>query len=67
MRIPVATLRRLLAEEPKFSEHFMNYLLTRSARVEADLVDHLFNNSEKRLAGCCCSWRTSTRRIRNNV
>ncbi len=50
MRIPVATLRRLLAEEPKFSEHFMNYLLTRSARVEADLVDHLFNNSEKRLA-----------------
>lgn len=50
MRIPAATLRRLLADEPKFSQLFMNYPLTRSARVEADLVDHLFNNSEKRLA-----------------
>jgi CRP/FNR family cyclic AMP-dependent transcriptional regulator len=36
--------------EPKFSEKFMSHLLTRNARVEADLVDQLFNSSEKRLA-----------------
>lgn len=50
MRFPVKTIRNLLAEEQAFSEFFMKYLLTRSARVEADLVDQLFNNSEKRLA-----------------
>jgi CRP/FNR family cyclic AMP-dependent transcriptional regulator len=39
-----------LRDEPKFSEIFMSYLLTRNARVEEDLVDQLFNSSEKRLA-----------------
>ena len=37
-------------DEPKFSELFMSYLLTRNSRIEADLVDQLFNSSEKRLA-----------------
>jgi CRP/FNR family transcriptional regulator, cyclic AMP receptor protein len=40
----------LLHEEPKFSELFMAYLLTRNSRVEEDLIDQLFNSSEKRLA-----------------
>ena len=40
----------LLQTEPKFSEMFMAYLLTRNSRVEEDLVDQLFNSSEKRLA-----------------
>src|SRR5271155_5028095 len=42
----LATLR----VEPKFSELFMAYLLTRNSRVEEDLIDQLFNSSEKRLA-----------------
>ena len=41
---------RVLHEEQAFSEMFMSYLLTRTIRVEADLVDQLFNSSEKRLA-----------------
>ena len=39
-----------LHNEPKFSELFMSYLLTRNSRIEADLIDQLFNSSEKRLA-----------------
>jgi CRP/FNR family cyclic AMP-dependent transcriptional regulator len=50
MRLDKAAIVRVLHEEPKFSEMFMSYLLTRNARVEADLVDQLFNSSEKRLA-----------------
>jgi CRP/FNR family cyclic AMP-dependent transcriptional regulator len=37
-------------EEPKFSELFMGYLLTRNSRIEEDLIDQLFNSSERRLA-----------------
>jgi CRP/FNR family cyclic AMP-dependent transcriptional regulator len=37
-------------EEPQFSEMFMAYLLTRNSRIEEDLIDQLFNSSEKRLA-----------------
>jgi CRP/FNR family cyclic AMP-dependent transcriptional regulator len=40
----------LLHEEPRFSELFMAYLLTRNSRIEEDLIDQLFNSSEKRLA-----------------
>ena len=39
-----------LGSEPKFSELFMAYLLTRNNRIEEDLIDQLFNSSEKRLA-----------------
>jgi CRP/FNR family transcriptional regulator, cyclic AMP receptor protein len=39
-----------LRNEPRFSELFMAYLLTRNSRVEEDLIDQLFNSSEKRLA-----------------
>jgi CRP/FNR family cyclic AMP-dependent transcriptional regulator len=41
---------RLLHDEPDLSEFFIAYLLSRSQRTEEDLVDHLFNSSEKRLA-----------------
>ena len=40
----------LLHGEPKFSELFMSYLLTRNSRIEEDLIDQLFNSSERRLA-----------------
>ena len=36
--------------EPEFSELFMSYLLSRNGRIEEDLIDQLFNSSEKRLA-----------------
>jgi CRP/FNR family transcriptional regulator, cyclic AMP receptor protein len=42
----LAALRR----EPRFAELFMTYLVTRSNRIEEDLIDQLFNSSEKRLA-----------------
>jgi CRP/FNR family transcriptional regulator, cyclic AMP receptor protein len=41
---------RLLHEEPAFSDRFISYMLARNVRIEADLVDQLFNSSEKRLA-----------------
>jgi CRP-like cAMP-binding protein len=50
MRFDIATIQRVLHEEPAFSEMFISHLLERNARVEADLVDQLFNSSEKRLA-----------------
>ena len=36
--------------EPEFAEKFLAFMLARNVRMEADLVDHLFNSSEKRLA-----------------
>jgi Domain of unknown function (DUF3471) len=50
MRIEKAEMIRVLHDEPAFAEVFTSYLLTRNSQVEADLVDHLFNSSEKRLA-----------------
>jgi len=50
MRLEKAAMVRVLREEPKFSEFFLAYVLARNARVEEDLVDQLFNSSEKRLA-----------------
>ena len=41
---------RVLHDEPTFSEMFVSYLLSRNMRIEEDLVDQLFNSSEKRLA-----------------
>ena len=50
LRIEKAIMLRMLQEQPRFSEAFMSYLLTHSIRVQEDLVDQLFNSSEKRLA-----------------
>jgi len=49
-RLDKAAMIRVLHDAPEFSEKFMAHLLTRNIRVEADLVDQLFNSSEKRLA-----------------
>jgi CRP/FNR family cyclic AMP-dependent transcriptional regulator len=43
-------MARLLREEPAFSDRFISYMLTRNMRIEADLVDSIFNSSERRLA-----------------
>jgi CRP/FNR family transcriptional regulator, cyclic AMP receptor protein len=50
LKIKRKEMIRVLHEEPSFSEVFVSYLLARNARVQADLVDQLFNSSEKRLA-----------------
>jgi CRP/FNR family transcriptional regulator, cyclic AMP receptor protein len=50
VRIEKSAMIRALHEQPAFSEQFMTYLLSRNIRIEEDLVDHLFNSSEKRLA-----------------
>jgi CRP/FNR family cyclic AMP-dependent transcriptional regulator len=50
MRVEKAEMIRVLHDEPTFAELFTSYLLTRNSRIEADLVDQLFNSSEKRLA-----------------
>ena len=49
-RLEKRTIIRLLHDQPEFSEVFISHLLARTTRVEADLVDQLFNSSEKRLA-----------------
>jgi len=50
MRLEKGAMIRTLHDEPAFSEMFVSHLLVRTSRVEEDLVDQLFNSSEKRLA-----------------
>jgi CRP/FNR family transcriptional regulator, cyclic AMP receptor protein len=50
VRIEKEAMVRALHDEPIFSQQFMAYLLSRNVQIEADLVDQLFNSSEKRLA-----------------
>ena len=50
MRLEKAAMIRVVRDEPAFSEMFIAHLLARTIRVEEDLVDQLFNSSEKRLA-----------------
>lgn len=50
VRLEKAAIIRVIHQEPAFSEMFIAHLLGRAIRVEADLVDQLFNSSEKRLA-----------------
>jgi CRP/FNR family cyclic AMP-dependent transcriptional regulator len=49
-RLEKQEMIRVLRDEPVFSELFLHYLLSRNIRIEEDLVDQLFNSSEKRLA-----------------
>jgi CRP/FNR family transcriptional regulator, cyclic AMP receptor protein len=49
-RITKTAMIATMHDEPEFSELFMAYLLTRNRRIEEDLIDQLFNSSEKRLA-----------------
>jgi CRP-like cAMP-binding protein len=50
IRVDKQKMLELLHRDPEFAERFLAYLLVRNVRMEADLVDHLFNSSEKRLA-----------------
>jgi CRP/FNR family transcriptional regulator, cyclic AMP receptor protein len=50
IRLEKETIVRLLHQDEEFADYFLDHLLTRTARVEADLVDQLFNSSEMRLA-----------------
>ena len=50
MRVDKPTMVRVIHDEPSFAEKFISHLLARNTRVEEDLVDQLFNSSEKRLA-----------------
>ena len=50
LRLEKAAMLRLLQEQPEFASAFMSYVLKHSIRVQEDLVDQLFNSSEKRLA-----------------
>jgi CRP/FNR family transcriptional regulator, cyclic AMP receptor protein len=50
MRVDKTEIMRVLREEPEFSQMFVAHILARNARVEEDLVDQLFNSTEKRLA-----------------
>ena len=50
IRLDKETMQRLLRFEPEFADYFLFHLLTRTAHVEADLVDQLFSSSEMRLA-----------------
>ena len=50
VRIDKAAMQDLLHREPQFAEQFLAHLLSRNNRMQADLVDHLFNSSERRLA-----------------
>jgi CRP-like cAMP-binding protein len=50
VRIDKDVMKRALRDEPAFAQQFMAYLLSRNVRIEEDLVDQLFNSSEKRLA-----------------
>jgi CRP/FNR family transcriptional regulator, cyclic AMP receptor protein len=50
MRVETMEMQRALDRQPSFSRMFLSHILTRGARVEEDLVDQLFNSTEKRLA-----------------
>ena len=50
VRVEKQVMLNLLHQDPEFAGRFLTYLLSRNIRMEADLVDHLFNSSEKRLA-----------------
>jgi CRP-like cAMP-binding protein len=50
LTIPKEAMTRLLHEEPSLARRFITHMLARNIRIESDLVDQLFNSSEKRLA-----------------
>ena len=62
-RIPKAEIISVIHHEPAFAELFISHLLSRNSRVEEDLVDQLFNSSEKRLARTSCCLRILARKV----
>jgi CRP/FNR family transcriptional regulator, cyclic AMP receptor protein len=62
--VPKQQMTRLLHDERALVDRFIAHMLARNSRIEQDLVDQLFNSSEKRLAGRCCGWRDMARQGR---
>ena len=50
VRVEIQTMVRTMQDHPELSQKFMSFLLLRNSQIESDLVDQLFNSSEKRLA-----------------
>ena len=50
LQITKAEITRVIHDEPAFAEFFISHILVRNSQIQADLVDQLFNSSEKRLA-----------------
>jgi CRP/FNR family transcriptional regulator, cyclic AMP receptor protein len=50
MRVQKSEIQRVIQDEPTFSKMFVAHILARNSRIEEDLVDQLFNSTEKRLA-----------------
>jgi CRP/FNR family cyclic AMP-dependent transcriptional regulator len=63
MRVEKSEIQRFLRHEPTFSQMFMSHILARTARVEEDLVDQLFNSTEKRHARLLLLLRISARKV----
>src|ERR1041384_5451661 len=63
MRVDKTEIQRLLRDEPTFSQMFVSHVLARTARVEEDLVDQLFNSTEKRLARLLLLLANSARKV----
>ena len=66
VRVERQAMVGLLHDPSLFSERFMAHLLARNVRFEEDLVDQLFNSSEKRLARVLCCWPASARKGRRS-
>jgi len=60
-------LLRVLHAEHELSDHFISYMLSRNIRVEEDLIDQLFNSSERRLARTLCFSRAMENKISRSV
>src|SRR4051812_40475926 len=65
-RLERTTMLATIHKEPEFSELFMSYLLSRNGRIEEDLIDQLFNSSEKRLARLLLLTRISAMKVSQN-
>jgi CRP/FNR family cyclic AMP-dependent transcriptional regulator len=66
LRIERKEMVRVMHEEHSFSDLFLKFLLARSMRTQADLIDQLFNSSEKRLARILLLWRSLVSRENRN-
>ena len=65
--IPKREMAALLRSEHAFSDRFITHMLARNTRLEADLVDQLFNSSESGWRARCCCWRATAREINHSA
>ena len=55
-------MAKVLHEQNKLADRFIAHMVPRNVRIEQDLIDQLFNSSEKRLARASCCWRATASR-----